>query len=339
MGVLFLDSAERLLDYILKWPEAISGTSAIISGIGRTGKGYTLGSNRGFGVGIGNQATLAMGFAFKSAEVPYVIDTNKWLALASFRDQSQTSDQLILWTGPACAMRVCRGSDPDANVLGTSEIGVYNPGAYHYIEFKATINAAGSFEVRVDGINVLSAAGVNTQTSVNAYADQAWVCRKALGSSHDGVLYCDIYVATDFLNDVVVESLTASGAGDSTALAAVGSAANYQCIDEDTPNYDTDLVSGVNAGDKDLYELGALVTSSGAVKAVQVGLLARKCDGSARSIRALLKSNGAEDQGADKTLADLPAHHLTIWDLDPDGDIAWLIAAVNALQAGVEVRS
>lgn len=342
MPVYFLESAARARLWPLKW-YAVSGGNYISVVAGRFGNVYQVGSTRGLCHKVTPaQTTLTMGFAFSIAQASYSNDGVPWIPLCQLADTAAANAvQVSVWLSPSCQLRVCRGNSSTANVLATSEIGVFNPGAYHYLEFKATINpATGAFECRVDGVNIVSASGVNTQASVNSNADLAWFVRDALGSNlPDPLFYGDMYVASDFLNDIQIESLLPDAAGDATDWDPVGSASNYQCVDEGPPNEDTDLVSTGVIGEKDLYNFGTLTTAAGTVKAVQVGLFARKCDASVRQLRALVKSAATEAQGADRALSLTYGYLLSIWENDPATAAAWLIAAVNALQAGAEARS
>jgi hypothetical protein len=75
------------------------------------------------------------------------------------------------------------------------------------------------------------------------------------------------------------------------------------------------------------------------VYAVQVQAYAKKDDAGAASYRVGINSNSNVENGPDVSPGTGYAATFAIWDLDPDGDVAWDEAAVNALKVRVENRT
>jgi hypothetical protein len=242
------------------------------------------------------------------------------------------------------AFRVYRGNG--TTLLATIPY-TFNTSAYVYVEFRAKIdNSAGEWELRVDGVTLDSATGVDTQTSGNAYANILWLGEITNNASHD-LYYDDLYVLEtagggedDFLGDVRVECLFPNGNGATNDWDGSdgNSVDNYLLVDETAPNGDTDYVESTSVADRDLYEYGNLATASGTVYGVQILPSAKKTDTGARSIASVARLTGGTDEvGADLPLGTAYAYRIEGVREEKPGGGAWTIADVNAAQFGTEV--
>ena len=210
---------------------------------------------------------------------------------------------------------------------------------WHYIEFKATIGATGSYEVRVDGLTYLSGSGVNTQQSANARANRVQIGLNSLGISVDDVYICDGTgtANNNFLGDVRVQALMPSADGDLSQLTPSTGTTHYNLVDEVPPDGDTSYVSGATAGNVDLYQLGDVAAVSGSILGVAVYSFARKDDAGTRTIANVIKTGGVEYDGPAQALSMSYTYFTEHWETNPATGLPWTIADVNALQAGVKV--
>lgn len=214
---------------------------------------------------------------------------------------------------------------------------------WYYIEWKVTIAdsiAANSCQVRVNGaqwINVT--AGQDTKNTANATANQVRLASPASANTDFDDLYvCDSAgsLNNDFVGDCRVEALFPTGAGTTTQWTP-SAGANWQCVDENPPTDDTDYVESSTAGQKDTYAMGDLASVPTAIFGVQTCLLARKTDAGSRSVAAVIRSGGADYDGATVALADTYAYLLEVREQDPDGPASWTAAKVSAMEAGLKL--
>lgn len=99
----------------------------------------------------------------------------------------------------------------NTTLLGTA-IGAMSFNAKHYVEFRVVIDpTAGQIEVRVDGVSVLTLAGINTRSSANSYFNTVIF----------GTIYKSGYgSAANYWSDIVALDNTGSGP-DNTFLGDV----------------------------------------------------------------------------------------------------------------------
>jgi len=342
MALLFWDSYDHYTTEISKWTtEVIGGFGSIV--IGAYGRNGTNGLRIATGTSPtylrrtlpSTPSTLIMGEACRAAAntPPDSIPVWNWL--------DGTTIQLQLRLENDGTLSVWRG--------GTAEIASSSPGAvpyrnvYYYIEMKALIdNAAGTVEVRVNDIVVIDANGLDTQESGTAQITQI----ENGGGSSDGTIdYDDLYVCddsgaqcNDFLSDIGLYLLMPEGAGahaDWTPLVGV----NWQEVDDNPPDDDTTYNLSATATDRDSFEMEDLPgTLTGTIHAVGIAIDCRKDDAGVRTVQPSVRSGGADYDGTSVNIANTYAFHiLEAWELDPDTAAGWLVAAVNAMEAGYEL--
>jgi hypothetical protein len=277
-------------------------------------------------------STVIVGFAYRTSG-----NNAQYPSLLSLREGG--TDHLILdHNKNTYNLAVYRG----ATLLATASSPMALS-AWHHIEIKATIHDTnGAVEVRLNGVTVINVTNVDTRNGgasglINGVVlgvVGGWV---AVGN-YDDVYILDTSGSTnnDFLGDCRIHTLVPSGAGSSTQLTP-SAGANWQCVDETAMNADTDFVSSATAGHVDLYAMGDLPTTPAAVRAVVVSAVVRKTDAGDRSMKAKLKSGATTATSSTKTLSTTYQIDDTIHEVDPNTLGAWNKAAVDAIEAGVEV--
>jgi len=157
--------------------------------------------------------------------------------------------------------------------------------------------------------------------------DDVFICN-ALGTENNdfrGSCRVDLLLPNA---DGAVEEWDLSTGSDSFAL-----------IDEATPNSDTDYIESDVPGEITRVGLQDLSDVTHVVFGVQVGAWARKEDAGPAEFRMGMFSDATAAAGADRVLSESYIMYYDIFEHDPDGDIDWTAAAVNAAQAYVEVRT
>ena len=169
------DTTTTLRDYIRKsyassGPDARIGTLAA----GRVvGNSVYLGQHGFFMSKFTNKQTVTIGFGFK---------TNDWTnnnMVVMFRDE--VARQIVLETVTGGELKVLR----NITALGTTTGLGCVADTWYYIELQATIdNTIGSFELRVNEINELSASGIDTQESSSPTLNNVLFYNDFSGANH-----------------------------------------------------------------------------------------------------------------------------------------------------------
>lgn len=284
--------------------------------------------------------TAIMGFAYEAEAI------HPWgrIGICAFVDGATV--QVSLACEPDASLSLWRGDL--GTWLAATDPGIIHSGVLYYIEMKATIdNAAGAVEVRLNDDTVISISGIDTQASSNAQVSQfqlggdcssattvhRYACHDDLYVCDDSGLYCN-----DFLGDTRLCCLFPEGVGahaDWTPTAG----ANWQCVDDNPPNDDTDYNHTLTPTDRDSFEMEDLPAGiSGTVHAVCAVLNARKDNAGTRTIQPAVRSGGADYDGSSVNIPDdYEFRTMYPWETDPDTAAPWLVAAVNAVEAGYEL--
>jgi len=338
MAVLHKDSFDHYTTLSDKWTFGAAGNMSISSGNGRNGTNSlrTTYDNAGVAVSHAQLTTLIAGVAFK---IPTTLPAGQCLLGYCVAATNYVQISVVLNTSKRIEIR--RGNSNET-IIATADA-VLTVG-WHYIEFKAYIHdSAGTTEVHIDGVEVpeLTLTEQDTKNKSESYADLTKIALGTAGSSQtfdwDDFYLCDTSgsYCNDFLGDVRVEARLADGPGDSVNTDWTPSAGdNYDCVNENPPNSDTDYVSSDNPGDIDTYAFAALATTAGTVKAATVWLYARKDDAGTREVAAVARHDTSEAYGDTKTLGGTYAYYGHIFHVNPSTTNPWTIAEINEAEFG-----
>ena len=240
--------------------------------------------------------------------------------------------------------QVCVRFDHAQNVFilmrGGTEVArtaaAFMPGIWYYIELKALIDpTAGTLELRINGASKATFSGNTRATGTSQIT-------RVLGGNYS--LYANWYICddagavnNDFLGDCKVVCILPNGAGNSSQFTP-SAGANYENVDDATPDDDTTYNAASVAGYKDTYAMGD-VTITGTIKGVQALVLARKDDAGSRTARILCRSGAADYNGDTFSLLDSYVYNRKIWEADPATAAAWDEAGINAAEFGLELVS
>lgn len=231
-------------------------------------------------------------------------------------------------------------------LLGQSIPDVTRLGEWYFMEVKATIdNAAGAVEVRLNGITVITLAGVDTQSTnglvplVNNISFQS--------NAASAYLIDDLYALditgpapnNDFLGDVRVEYLEPTGAGAHQDWALIGAASHWQAVDDGAfPDDDVTYIHTATVGQADTEEYENTGLPSGLIFGLQIGVYARKTDSGFREIAPIIRHAGIDYLGANQAPSMASYNYLIqIYDTNPGTGAAWTIPGVNAAEYGVRL--
>lgn len=231
-------------------------------------------------------------------------------------------------------------SDGTVHVTGSSTTFFLSPGSHHF-KAKVTIGNSGAHEVHVDGIQVLQESGVDTQATANAYATQFVLGdggQQSMTITADDLVIMDDTGSefNDIMPDLHIEYLHPTAAGDETDFTP-STGSNYTCVDETDSNGTTDNVTSATIGDRDLYTMSDLASTTGEIHAVKVVMLASKSDAGMRLVKGCVKHGGVVGEGSESGLTTSTVYYQSVFTTNPSTGSAWTIAEVNAMQAGMEI--
>lgn len=336
MAFIFGDTFDHYAtaDGLKKWNAFGTGVSIQASSGRRGGGCMQFSGNTRFADKTlpGSYSTLIVGFALDAA-------AGNTTDIMRFLDGATVHTGLYLTANNAIA--AFRGTN--ATVLGTSANGVVPASGFCYIEVKTTIHdTAGTVDVRVNGASVLSLSGQDTRNGGNASVT-GFSFRGIINTSKIDDLYvCDTSGSApdnDFLGDVRGDCLFPDGDGNYTQFTCSTGSTHYVLVDESTPNT-TDYNEGSTVGDRDSYTFGNLsALASQTVYAVQVCMAINKDDAGSKSAASFVRSGGTDGDGASIALGTSQVITTQVFELNPNGSVAWTESTVNSMEAGCKVTA
>ena len=335
MALRFLDSYDHYTDIAQKYVLGHSNDS--ISSGGRFGNCLQASfRNAGPTLLVDAQSTWIVGFAWKYSSPTLTAP------VMLFNDAG--TNQSGLWIDSATGLlQAYRNNGTTFLGAGTIPIAL---NTWTYIEVKITIhNSTGVFVTRVNETTDINLSSIDTQQTANATSNQFQIVQGGSGNWAwwlDDLYICDGTggVNDDFLGDVRIQAIFPNGNGNSSQL--VGSDANstdnYLLVDETVPST-SDYVESSTPTDKDTYTYGNVTPTTGTVYGVQILPYAAKTDAGVRSIQAVARHSGTEeDTGTDMILSTSAQYFVDTRDTKPGGG-SWSISDVNAAEFGVKVTA
>ncbi len=225
-------------------------------------------------------------------------------------------------------------------LLATTADPVFARNQWHYFEMKVVCHdTTGSYEVRIDGVTVLSGTNVDTR----AGADTRFV-RFRMDEYYqymDDIYICDTDGTTnnDFLGQILVEAIFPSADGDSSDWTPGSGSDNYAMVDDNPTDDDTSYVESNIEGDTDLYGYTNLATITdedilGVVLKTEPRMTAFPGD---LDLYQTVKSGTTTSDGAAVNIADDSYSSVQrVLETDPDTSSAWTASGVNAVQFGIK---
>ena len=327
----------------LQYQYTVGTPSGMLVANGRTAGGYALqmsaGTNRSLlSPTLGTLATVVVGFAFQPKTAFAAV------TILSLMDGS-TQHINLRHTGGG-EFSIHRGN----TLLATTSGAAIAVDSWGFIELKVTTHdTTGAYELRVNGVNVLSATNVDTRNGGNSYITN--VKLELNTGVTNNYIFDDLYILdtsgsvnNDFLGNRRVVTLFPNAEGDNIDFTPASGTDNSAMVDDNPPPAsstvvvdDTDYVESDTTGHKDLYQYGNLA-GSGAINGVQVTTICGVTAASTFTLKTLAKSGTTES--ADGGVAISSTTYVgksRILETNPDTAAAWTASEVNAAQFGIEV--
>lgn len=367
MALLFMDSFDHYAtaDWMEKWTTylgSVAGTEAsgIIAGAGRRGGGaLRISATGGTSITGSLHATVAptgnkvvIGFAFVCVTTFGVLNNTNFggdqgsfsapCSLLSIRSGGWTHVWFKLNVdGTVSAYRPTSQGGANSQHLGTTTVSLIQA-VYSYIEVAVVLDATvGSVVIRFNGNTVLNLVNQNT---IGSGVSAGWNAIR-LGPFYAGstmeARYDDLYVSdgsgaapwNDFLGDCRVEASMPTAAGANTGWTP-SSGTNWQCVDDATPNDDTDYTAAATVGVTDTFVIPDLLVAGTVVYGVQHCISAKKADAGGAAIAPIIRHGGVDYAGGN--LAPNTGYNVLkqIAQVNPGTGVQWTQADFNAAEFG-----
>jgi hypothetical protein len=236
-------------------------------------------------------------------------------------------------------IHVYRGSGT-TNLLGSSAVNDIPPSSTHfYVEWKVVVhNTTGSVMVKIDGTTtIINLSGVNTRNTANANVTSADVIAAGSGCRIDDY-YCFDGSGSrfnDFFGNARVRTEYPTGDNSIQSTPSTGTDA-YAMVD-DPGDVDGDTTyTAFSAAGKDLYNITGGVPVGATMGPVELRTTFRKDDAGTCTGRGLIKSSATESAGTTRNPGTTYAQFRDVYELDPNGSVAWTPSGYNAIKIGVE---
>ncbi|WP_425616693.1 hypothetical protein NA78x_000347 [Anatilimnocola sp. NA78] len=273
---------------------------------------------------LGNVATICTGFSYYPRTLlnAYIVELREAdNSTSGMNIRMQTDGKISLYR--------------NNTLIATTAISVLSAATWHHIELKVTIANSGTYELRVNGVNVLSGSA-DTREGSNDY------CNRVRLVGPDAIVgqapsFDDWWIADAFLGDRKVMTIFPDADGDSSDFTPSTGGDNYAMVDDNGPDDDSTYVQSDTPGDSDLYTHGN-VSGASSIIAIQANIVARKTDVTDFDMNLTVKSGSTEDDGAAVTVSSTDfANYTRILETDPDTGVAWTQSGLNSAQIGPKV--
>ena len=272
--------------------------------------------------------TIIVGFAIK-----YTVLSDVTYSVQLYDDATWGVNLQLTAAGE---LAVYRG----AVLLGTSSA-VITINTWYYIEFKVKCNnTTGTYEVRLNGNNILSASGIDTRAGAHDYHNVAKFSTAKVYTTY----LDDIYIAdstgaqnNDFLGNCRVDAILPNGDDTATFNFTSSGGSHYFDVDENPADDDTTYIEDSVTGRKDLYDYAA-IPSLGTIKGLEIKTTCRITDGTLHDLIMPIKSGGIESDDSAQTLTSTSYETKTrVSETDPSTAAAWIETNLNIAKFGVKV--
>jgi hypothetical protein len=284
-----------------------------------------------------NVQTVIFSFAFMVAAPPS-------LANGIFVNaQDNGTNQAGFTIEPNLSMTVRR--TPSGTILGTTAPGVLTAGAWAWLDLVLNIATSGYAQIYINtplgpggvpGVPVLSATGINTQQSANAYCNIIQIgdlainidqytywddfhCHDAGGVAPNGILGAGTRIYTKMPNAPgALSNWTPTGAG-----------ANWDCVQEVPPDDDTTYVLAGSSVEDNYGIASAGIGASNTVNGIVRRSRMRMDDAGPHTFQNGIRSNGVDQLGGIASVASGYAYTDSCSIIDPNTGQPWTAAAAD----------
>lgn len=325
------------IELIEGWDEFNTGTADWVTKYG--GSGSSIVSPGAFGVGralnVGNSNAVMNVPANARYTVGFAVALNSITAdtdIINLREGGTIHGTLTFVSG-GCKLRISRAGSIPAD-SGLLEL---RPGIYFFVEVDYTVHdSTGAWEVKVNGTTVISQSGIDTRNGGTGVINNMLLIQNGGNNrTYDDMYFCS--GSTSFLGPGRVITGMPTGDGGNTQWTP-NTGNRWAAVDEIPHNSDTDYIASSTSGQRNTFTFAALGIT-GTIKAVVLGLVARKDDAAVRQIKSTVRRSSTDYDGS-KAVDMLAAYaHFDgdVMAVDPSDSGAWTVSDVDSSEFGVVV--
>jgi hypothetical protein len=233
-----------------------------------------------------------------------------------------------------------RFRDADGDYTSGTEQGLKGR-VWYYIEMKVTNHATtGSFEVRLNGVNVLSGSGLNTKGGSITYYNVVKVYGDVIYPVYDNLYVCNSAgsINNDFLGSIQVMELRPGADSTSNFATATPSASHYENANDEVSDEDTSYNQDNTTGALEMYVYNNL-TGVASVLGVVIDARLKTTAGDDEDFQHSVDSGSTvENSSSVTTNVETFQTYTYVFEKDPDTSAAWTVSGVNAATFGIELQ-
>lgn len=277
-------------------------------------------------------STLVVGFAFSPTS--FHASNNIF-----FHFYEGATQHIYLKIDASNKIAVYRGG---GTLLGTAT-NALSSGTFVHLDIKVNIHdSTGSFVLKINGGTEINLSSIDTRNGGTGVIDTVYFGDPgtfAQAFTADDFSICDTSGSTNnnHLGDCRIDTIYPTSDGNYSQFTPSTGTTHYTLVDETAPNT-SDYNDGATVGDRDSYGMGNLsALTSQTIYGVQVNAAILKDDAGAKSAATFVRSSSTNGDGASVGLGTSQVYLSQIFELDPNGSIAWTESSINAMEAGVKV--
>jgi hypothetical protein len=281
--------------------------------------------------------TGVMGFAlYLNTSLP-----SETAGIASFVNSSAKQITITCSSGGALAVR--RGGYT-GTALGTT-VATITHSTWYYIELKVLFdNSAGTYELRIDGVNAVSGTGADTIFSGSAGFDSIILGSEDLTfgimADYDDLYVCDGSggVNDTFLGDHRIVCVVASSGNGTNVDWSPSTGSDHGALVDENPANDTDYNQSGTVGHRDTYNFAA-VGVAGTVKAVQTANLIKADVAGVRYVGDVTRISSTNYDSTGTTVGSDWVFRCEVHPTSPATATAWTVSEIDGAEFGVKVTA
>ena len=216
--------------------------------------------------------------------------------------------------------------------------------SWQHIEYFTTIHdTTGSFELRVDGVTVLSQTGINTDPQAESGVGSTVIGFYGASSVNTRFFNADDYflyngsgtVNNTFLGDSRARLILPDSNETPQDWSVTGAASAYEAIDEVPPDDDTSYIAASTPNDESQFGLEDVPVDVVTLYGVMTFSRMKKTDAGSTTAQVSMVSGASEDDGTDHSIAESYTYYKDVFETDPNTGSLWTRAGFNAAEIKV----
>lgn len=237
------------------------------------------------------------------------------------------------------------------NALSDPEIASSSPfwaNKWYHFELKVKLDpTTGTYELRQDGVDIMSGSGANTAASGDAGADSIGIHMEANFAGVPFQLIDDLFVLdstgtynNDFLGDCYIEGILPNDDGDLTQWTPSAAVDHYTLVDEETSVDDATKVTSETVDQVELFEYEPLSRIVDNIRGVVVYSCHAMQSSGSRDFKITMRDSSNNDNLGTTEYTSDDVVYVTETDIvekEPQGGSEWTKADIDSYQFGVKV--